>query len=103
RGTVTFAATSELLVDGAISSGAVLIIEEALSLVELVMQIEQIPVDPHNSDLFSLDMIYEILGTYGRQVVDPMTAQVYTVNQEEETSAFSSWDVTDDTIRHEIL
>jgi hypothetical protein len=41
------------LVDGAASSGDVLIIEEALSLIEVAMQIEQIPVDPHNSDLVS--------------------------------------------------
>ncbi|KAF9512797.1 hypothetical protein BS47DRAFT_1345061 [Hydnum rufescens UP504] len=51
RGTVNIAVTGELLVDGAASSGAVLIMEEALSLVEVAMQIEQIPVDPHNSDL----------------------------------------------------
>ncbi|KAF9512801.1 hypothetical protein BS47DRAFT_1345075 [Hydnum rufescens UP504] len=36
--------------------------QEALSLVELAMQIEQSPVDPHNSHLFFLDAIYDILG-----------------------------------------
>jgi len=98
QGTVVFAPTCEALVRDAAKSHRILVMQQAHSLVDLVMRIEDAQVA--RSDLYPLFRIYDRLWSYGRLVAGHPTDQLYA--DYEGHNVWAAWHITDDTIRREV-
>ncbi|KAF9512803.1 hypothetical protein BS47DRAFT_1393957 [Hydnum rufescens UP504] len=98
QGTVVFAPTCEALVRGAAKSHRILVIQQAHSLVDLVMRIEDAQVA--RSDLYPLFRIYDRLWSYGRLAAGHPTDQLYA--DYEGHNVWAAWHIADDTIRREV-